>query len=788
MWNMRAPARRCARPGHGLAVLVLLTLGWVVALAPAGSALASEPRTCKTLVLDPAHHIDVARVTKAAQKVQAQAADIRVRVYDSVPDGDLDAYMRRLNKQCSTWQDGGSGWKNNLVVLALDVGDRRSGLYYGDTFGSVLDQHWTGVQADAMNPRFKSGDYTGGLVAGLTRVAGLVDPDHSTPAQTGSQNPQKHHRRHLVTAPADTASTGSGGGWAVGLVLLGLIVVAGAVFGGVRYRRHRLATAAARGKASAARGEMTAAFLALEESSELTRARVGALPAVDDSGVGAARDLARQAEESTGTATTEYLAVEEADRDEAIAMMKAADATAAGAAMTAVAGRLTAASKAWAATEQKVDELEQLRTELPAQLDTVDGLITSTRARFGEREAAGFRTHEFVTTVDGYAAESAAVRDLLSQMRFGDADGRADALLEAAHATQARVDDLPALQARLMAHVGRLRSLAAAADADLAAATTLAQQLATAFQSECTEGLDEALAAAADEIAGVRSAADQVEAAASMSAQRFTEAEAAVAAGDEAEAKAAASVGMPAVRKEELEALSAGLQTQVKHLQTSRDELAAQITDRADAVAFLRQVPDVAAIGATLAELYADVTAARPALYTARDGITDQAGVLAHAQADVDATVALFDKATKRVAKAEAAVSDAESESGRMHSGSTSKSLADDANDELERARAATDLQARIEHADAAVDLAAQAVEAARSARRDHQRNANSAFGTGAAIGFGAGALGGSNSSGLFGGGGGLGGGGMGGGDMGGGSSGFGGGGGGDMGGGSSSF
>lgn len=165
---------RAARSLTAVLLATLAAVGSVVALAPAGTARSSEPDQCKALVLDPGHHVDLAKVTRAATKVQDQAADIRVRVYDSVPDGNLDAYVRGLTHRCGTWQDAAGGVKNNLVVLAVDIGDRRTGLYYGDTYRSILDKKWTGIQADAMNPRFEAGDYTGGLVAGLAQISTYV--------------------------------------------------------------------------------------------------------------------------------------------------------------------------------------------------------------------------------------------------------------------------------------------------------------------------------------------------------------------------------------------------------------------------------------------------------------------------------------------------------------------------------------------------------------------------------------------------------------------------------------
>ena len=206
------------------------------------------------------------------------------------------------------------------------------------------------------------------------------------------------------------------------------------------------------------------------------------------------------------------------------------------------------------------------------------------------------------------------------------------------------------------------------------------------------------------------------------------------------------------------------------------------MTARHDAVAHLDRAPDPGGLATEVDGLLADVTTARPALYTAREGVAATSPVLAEAHAAVDAVVALFDRTVARVSRAEEAVRDARSESHRMGSGSLSRRLADDAGVALEDARTTADLATRLQHADRAVELAQGAIDEARRSRSASRRSGNAgAFGAGA--GFGAGMGSGAGSS-FGGGGGGMGGGSAGG--MGGGSSSFGGG--GDMGGGSSSW
>src|SRR3954464_2721816 len=76
------PARAASKASRRLAALALPAAVGAMLVLPGQAAHGAEPAECKTLVLSStADRIDVDRVTKAAEKVQDQAADVRIRVY-----------------------------------------------------------------------------------------------------------------------------------------------------------------------------------------------------------------------------------------------------------------------------------------------------------------------------------------------------------------------------------------------------------------------------------------------------------------------------------------------------------------------------------------------------------------------------------------------------------------------------------------------------------------------------------------------------------------------------------
>ncbi|HSV40986.1 MAG TPA: TPM domain-containing protein [Nocardioidaceae bacterium] len=198
-----------------------------VFLLPAAPAAAVEPASCTSLVIDGARVLDVPKVRRAALAVQREAADIRVRSYTSVLDGDLDAQIEREQEACPSWRDLDGSRRDNLIVLAVSVEDRRVGLYYGRVWDGELGDRWPGIQAHTINPHFKAGRYTEGFVAGLRVVAREINP-----LRHPSGEPDEVGAVPGGEVFFEDSSTG-GGGFGVVITLMAVVALAGAVLTGL---------------------------------------------------------------------------------------------------------------------------------------------------------------------------------------------------------------------------------------------------------------------------------------------------------------------------------------------------------------------------------------------------------------------------------------------------------------------------------------------------------------------------------------------------------------------------
>ena len=90
-------------------------------------------------------------------------------------DGGLDARMRQLEAQCPGWWTG-IDRAPNLVVVMYSSTEREASVFYGAAVSHGVQYRWEHA-VDEMGERFRTGDYTGGVLAGLDALqARSTDP------------------------------------------------------------------------------------------------------------------------------------------------------------------------------------------------------------------------------------------------------------------------------------------------------------------------------------------------------------------------------------------------------------------------------------------------------------------------------------------------------------------------------------------------------------------------------------------------------------------------------------
>ncbi len=164
------------RPRHRIALArTALVLAFALVLVPA-SALAS------TYILDEAKIIppDVAqRIDALSSRIESATpgAEIAVVTVSTLGDQTIEEYATDRFRELGI----GSKDLNNGVLLLVAVNDRRVRIEVGYGLEGALPDSKAGMIIDSIIiPKFKEGDYAGGIEAGHAAIAGVVAEEYKT--------------------------------------------------------------------------------------------------------------------------------------------------------------------------------------------------------------------------------------------------------------------------------------------------------------------------------------------------------------------------------------------------------------------------------------------------------------------------------------------------------------------------------------------------------------------------------------------------------------------------------
>lgn len=176
-------------------------------------------------------------VEDAAGKLVNLGADVHVVTVPTLGGAEtIEVWQKNLEKKCPSWQTpDGMSRKNNLVILAVATKARKSGVFYGGEWRPSLgaDSNWSRVRTDFMNPRFRDGDWAGGVINGLNEIHRLVDLQIHPPApSSGSKTVIVDNR-----PPTDFSGLWAVLKWVLAIFVFGALVWIGWFLYNVRAKR-----------------------------------------------------------------------------------------------------------------------------------------------------------------------------------------------------------------------------------------------------------------------------------------------------------------------------------------------------------------------------------------------------------------------------------------------------------------------------------------------------------------------------------------------------------------------
>ncbi len=156
-------------------------LGWLSSLLLAGLCVAGLAQAQQAVPALTAHVVDTSSTLTAEHRhalesklvafEQARGAQIVVLLVASTQPEDITSYANRV---ANTWKIGRKEVGDGLLLLVA-VQDRKLRIEVAKTLeGAIPDLAAKRVIEQAISPRFKQGDYAGGIDAGLDRLMGLI--------------------------------------------------------------------------------------------------------------------------------------------------------------------------------------------------------------------------------------------------------------------------------------------------------------------------------------------------------------------------------------------------------------------------------------------------------------------------------------------------------------------------------------------------------------------------------------------------------------------------------------
>ncbi len=430
-------------------LLCLGALGLFFLLVPASA----RAQNCDLTVVDEAGVFGsgAARVEAAAQELTAAGAEVRVRVIRTFGSaGSLDRYEAAMEKSCLSWQAVDGGTKNNLIALFVAVGDRKTGLYYGSLWKRSLDTRWTAIQTDEMNPRFRDGDFAGGITAGLKEITQVVTarthtytPPAESPVPTTVVN----------TKPADLTGLWIVLGSVVGVGALTLLIVFA-----VRLMRARARRRAAQQKAQQLKNACSAKILEQSDAMPILEAKIKSVAAkVSDEDAAPLLERHARLTRDLDAATSGFADLQNSAGDpnrdgksyEEYVQMQTA--------YQEVLDRLEKVRSGAGTLEAELDALKQSVDKAPAAVAKTTADIEAAANAVAAIDAKGFRAKASQATLEGCRQTLARAQQLLAERRFTQTLAECGKASSEAGAAASLAESLPRTKAELDAAVGKLK-------------------------------------------------------------------------------------------------------------------------------------------------------------------------------------------------------------------------------------------------------------------------------------------------------------------------------------------
>jgi len=154
----------------------------VAALVSPAAALEVPPLTGR--IVDNAHLLPADRAASLSAELAAHETrtgnQVALLTLPSLEGEPLEEFSHRV---ATTWKLGQKGTDNGVLILVVP-GDRKIRIEVGYGLeGTLTDVKSSRIIREEMAPRFRTGDFAGGITAGVKAVVGTIEGTYQPPAR-----------------------------------------------------------------------------------------------------------------------------------------------------------------------------------------------------------------------------------------------------------------------------------------------------------------------------------------------------------------------------------------------------------------------------------------------------------------------------------------------------------------------------------------------------------------------------------------------------------------------------
>ena len=162
--------------------LLLLAAVAVGALASPAAALDVPPLSGR--IVDNAHLLPADRAASLSDELAAHEArtgnQVELLTLPSLEGEPLEEFSHRV---ATTWKLGQKGTDNGVLILVVP-GDRKVRIEVGYGLeGTLTDLKSSRIIREEMTPRFRTGDFAGGITTGVRAVLGTIEGTYTAPTR-----------------------------------------------------------------------------------------------------------------------------------------------------------------------------------------------------------------------------------------------------------------------------------------------------------------------------------------------------------------------------------------------------------------------------------------------------------------------------------------------------------------------------------------------------------------------------------------------------------------------------